>query len=201
MWERVPSMCGVVGRDPYRECALQFRWWWWWWWHFALVLKPAAAHGVHLHPCAGLYLGDWCQLKVEAVNNSPAKSPSCAQRHPDDQGEDVVAKDHVIHNGAVGPGQHPPDDKDPHHHQPARETSLLLQSESIEHDATGNEKENALEDAEKGWHHEEVSDVVVAHVDKIKGEKVNSCVAGSRFCLLQAVGIKTCLNRNLVRDG
>ena len=35
--------------------------------------------------------------------------------------------------------------------------------------------------------------MVVAHVDKVIGKEVNSSMAGSRRCLFQAVGIKTCL--------
>lgn len=37
--------------------------------------------------------------------------------------------------------------------------------------------------------------MVVAHVDKLEGKEVNSSVAGSRRCLFQAVGIKTCLRK------
>ena len=111
---------------------------------------PAASHCVHFHPCTGLNLCYRCQLEVETVHHSSAKCPNYAQYHPGDQGEDVVAEDHVVHNGAICPGQHPPDNKDSHHHQPACETSLLLQPESVEHDTAGHKKENALEDAEKG---------------------------------------------------
>ena len=133
-------------------------------------------------------------MEVEAIHYSPTECPSYTQGHPDDHGEDVIAKDHIIYNGAVSPGQNPPKNKDPHHNQPAGETSLFLQPKSIERDATGDEQENALKDAEKGRHHEDVSNVMVADIDEVKGEEINSGVTGPGSCLLQTVGIETCLN-------
>jgi len=106
----------------------------------AINTACSATQGVHLQLGHVLQPRDAGQLQVERVHHYPGKNIQHVEDEPGEEGENVVAEYHIVDNGAIGPGYYSPRGKDAHGYQPRLEPSLLLQSESIQGDARGDEQ-------------------------------------------------------------
>jgi len=156
----------------------------------AIDTACSATQGVHLQLGHVLQPGDTSQLQVERVHHYPGKHIQHVEDEPCEEGEDMVAEDHVVNNSAIRPGYYSPWCEDAHGDQPGLEPSLLLQSEGVQGDTGGDEQGHGSKQWEQSRHQQEVSDMMVSYVNKVKGEDVVTSVAGPRLSFFQHIDIE-----------
>ena len=100
------------------------------------------------------------------------------------------AAGHVIDNGSVDPSHNLPGGEKPHCPKPGFKASLFLQPERVEDDAGGDEEGNSAHNGSESGEEEEVANVMVADIDKVKAEQIVASVAAARLGLLKQVAVK-----------
>jgi len=94
-------------------------------------------------------LGDSGQFQIEGVHDHPGHDVEDIEDDPDEEHDDVIGEDHVVDDEGVHPCHHPPWSEDAHGPEPASKLGLLLQSESIESVAAGDEDSDTTNECEQ----------------------------------------------------
>jgi len=151
------------------------------------------AQCVHLHLGHTLQPGDALQLQIQRIHDNPGKDIRHIEHHPDEEHEDVVgggAAGHVVDDGSIDPRHDLPRCEKPHRPKPGFEAPLFLQPQRVKDDAGRNEEGDGANNGSESREEEEVANVMVANVDKVKAEQVVASVAAARFGLLKQVAVK-----------
>ena len=129
----------------------------------------AASSGAHIH----LVLSDvlqplqTLQLVVEREHHHPGHHTHCAEDEPGEEGEDVVAEDEIIDDGAVEEVDKSPEAESCHGAEPRHKPGLVLMTESVDQEAGCDEEGDGTCNADEAGHDEQVPDMVVANVNKL----------------------------------
>ena len=97
---------------------------------------------------------------------------------------------HVIDDSGINPSNYFPWSEESHSPEPCLKTSLLFQPQRVQNDTGGDEKGDSEHDGGQPGEEEEIADVVVADVDKVKAEQVVAGVTGPRLSLLEQVAVE-----------
>ena len=100
------------------------------------------------------------------------------------------AAGHVIDNSSIDPSHNLPGGEKPHRPKPGFKSPLFLQSQGIKDNAGRDEESNGSYDGRESREEEEVANMMVADIDKVKAEQVIASVTAARFCLLEQVAVK-----------
>ena len=105
----------------------------------------------------------------------------------------MIAEVKIVDDCPIAQMENLPASKGTHCNQPTLKSFFFFQSESIEHEAAGDKQGDGHHDTDEGGHHQQVTDMMVANIYKIKGNHVESSMASSGGGFFQTIHIKHCL--------